>query len=176
MARRELLRWEEQLGRALRPCRPGAVKPYLITVQQDVPKEVFSLLLKLATTNMYCTQLRETRSIITLKVTHVNKLVSVFSRVNTCEKNYYDREDILCRKSRKEVFKAVVSEKKHFVLKFYKSCERVTITMFYRHWNSFGFPQHCWFRLIIGHEWNKYAEPGSFIQNIPTAIISISHL
>ena len=101
------------------------------------------MLLKLATTNMYCTQLRETQSVITLKITTEAKLVSLFARVNASGHQLLDKGGILCRKSKKDVFKAVVSEKKTFVLTFYKCGDRATIAMFYGHWNAYGFPQHC---------------------------------
>ena len=142
MARRELLHWEQQLGKSLKPCRPGAAKPYFISVQRDVPVEVFNMILKLATTNLFCTQLRETRSVVTLKITNVAKLVSLLSRVNSAGADHLERADILFRKSTSGTFQAVLSEKKPFVLKFYKSRERVTIAMHYGHWNKFGFPQH----------------------------------
>ena len=142
MVRREIFRWEDLIGRSLRPSRLGAANPYHINIIRDVPKEIMDMIFKLSTTNMFATDIKETPAVKTLLTSNLSKVLSLILRANTRNMNIIKRGYALKRASSGQLFKAIVNPQKPFVLKYYKNRERAISSIYYGHWNVYGVPQH----------------------------------
>ena len=134
----EIFQWHKGIIKNLRPTSTG----YHATLYRDVPMAVFRHIVHVMTSNMYKTDLRETRAVLCITIESLDKVVMVFNRMNS-PSVIVPRSKLLERSFGPRGYcKVVCSTKRPFIAKYLKGSPRLVLSFSYGHWNDSDMPQH----------------------------------
>ena len=136
---KELQKWNHLIKRAMKAM---SFNGYYIDIYRDVPHAVFDEIVNITTSNMHCTTITETRAVVTISITSMDKLLMILNRMNTPK--FIMSRSLFLQKSlgARGCCKVVCHEQRPFHISYRKNSERMALKLSYGHWNLTGVAQH----------------------------------
>ena len=92
---------------------------------------------------MFGTSVNETRCFISIMIWNIDKLRMVFNRMNTSGNTpLVPRVNLLSTDGDLGICKVICNEEKTCMFRYHKTTCRLSVHLYYGHWNIHGIPQH----------------------------------